>query len=63
MGCGCGKPLGSIERPLIAGRPNGAEAVEMRLVINMGGAAAGSIVWVTGDGIATWERLEFAVRV
>lgn len=52
--CGCGKKQGSFERPLIAGRPNGAEPVKMRLVVNMSGEAAGSEVWVTGNGISLW---------
>lgn len=61
--CGCGKTRGTIDRPLVAGRPNGAEAIEMRLLINFGGVAAGTDVWVTGDGVDLWLAKGYAAAV
>lgn len=61
--CGCGKTKGTLERPLVAGQPNGAEAVELKLLINYGGVPAGQTYWVTGDGIALWIERGYAMSV
>jgi hypothetical protein len=54
MGCGCGKPKGTIDKPFTAGRHNGATPVEGTLLVSYGGASPGTKVWVTGDGIDLW---------
>jgi hypothetical protein len=60
-GCGCNKKKGTFDKPLVAGRPNGATPVEGTLVISYGSMAAGQKAWITGDGIALWVEKKYIV--
>ena len=54
MSCGCGKTRGSLQRPIIAGRPNGLQPVLLRTLMNVSGVRAGKEVYVTGDSVSMW---------
>ena len=54
MGCGCGQKVGSLDRPVIAGRNNAAEPIQVKTLRSVGTAAAGREVWATGDQLGTW---------
>ena len=54
MACGCSKPSGSYERPVIAGRRNGAEPVQVVANRSMGRFVTGKPTWVTGEALQQW---------
>lgn len=54
MSCvGCTEELGHLETaPLVIGEPNGAPAARYRVDAPILGRARGTLVWLTGAGVA-----------
>lgn len=54
MSCGCSKQKGTFENPVIAGRANGAEPVQVVATRSLGRIKVGQPTWVTGSALADW---------
>ncbi len=49
--CGCNRKQGTYERPHLFGAVNGAEPIEVRLLMSFAGSKYGDTVWASGTGI------------
>ena len=54
MACGCGSKVGSLARPVIAGKQDGSDPVLVRTNRSVGVAAAGREVFATGSLLPVW---------